>query len=64
MAKKDNFLKAQEEFDSGTKDIALWTQALALSNGDEDKAKYKYIELRANYNCRNDRKDDDRWPAK
>jgi len=48
MAKKDNFLKAQEEFDSGTKDTALWTQALALSNGDEEKAKYKYIELRAN----------------
>ena len=47
MAKKDNFLKAQKEFDSGTKDTALWTQALALSNGDEDKAKYKYIELRA-----------------
>ena len=47
MAKKDNFLKAQKEFDSGTKDSALWTQALALSNGDEDKAKYKYIELRA-----------------
>ena len=47
MAKKDNFLKAQEEFDSGTKDTALWTQALALSSGDEGKAKYKYIELRA-----------------
>ena len=46
MAKKDNYLKAQKEFDSGKKDSALWTQALAISNGDEDKAKYKYIELR------------------
>ena len=32
--------------DSGTQDPALWAKAMALAEGDEGKAKYRYIALR------------------
>ena len=47
MAFKHKIIKAQKEFDSGKIDGATWCWALNLTNGDEDKAKYKYIKLRA-----------------
>ena len=47
MAFKHKIIKAQKEFDNGKIDRATWKRVLNLTYGDEDKAKYKYIELRA-----------------
>ena len=45
--KEKYYLKATEEFDAGDVEKALWSKAVAQSEGDEDKAKYRYIEERA-----------------
>ena len=39
--------KATEELDGGARDAALWSKAMALAEGDEEKARYTYIRLRA-----------------
>ena len=41
------YLKATEELDSGEIDDAMWVKAMTLSQGDETKARYQYIELKA-----------------
>jgi hypothetical protein len=41
------YLKASKEFDSGDLDEALWAKITTLLEGDETKAKYKYIKIRA-----------------
>jgi len=40
------YLEATQEVDSGTQDPALWAKAMALAEGDEKKARYRYITLR------------------
>ena len=40
------YLEAAQELDSGKQDPALWVKAMTLSEGDEDKARYRYIALR------------------
>ncbi len=40
------FLNITKEFESGDVDEALWAKAIVLSEGDEVKAKYKYINLK------------------
>jgi len=40
------YLEATQEVDSGTQAPALWAKAMALAEGDEKKAKYRYIKLR------------------
>ena len=40
------YLEATQEVDSGTQKPALWAKAMALAEGDEKKAKYRYIALR------------------
>lgn len=46
MGDEDLYLSAANEVDSGQTDPALWAKALALAEGDGEKAKYKYINLR------------------
>ena len=41
------YLAAARELDSPRKSEGLWIKALALSDGDEQKARHRYIELRA-----------------
>ena len=41
------YLEATEELDSGEIDDAMWVKAMTLSQGDEIKARYQYIELKA-----------------
>ena len=43
---QDIYLKVEEEFNSDKRQEALWIKSLTLCQGDEQKAKYKYIELR------------------
>ena len=43
---QDIYLKVEEEFNSDKRQEALWIKSLTLCEGDEQKAKYKYIELR------------------
>jgi hypothetical protein len=40
------YLKIEKEFNSDKRKEGLWVKSLTLSEGDELKAKYKYIELR------------------
>ena len=40
------YLKAQQEYESGVIDEALWSKSMTLTGGDKEKAKYKYISLR------------------
>lgn len=40
------FLKATKEVEAGNQKAALWAKAMALREGNESKAKYKYINLR------------------
>ena len=42
---KQLYLDATQEVDNGTPDPALWAMAMALAEGDEEKAKYRYIAL-------------------
>ena len=46
MSDEKLYLQATEEVDSENKDAALWSKSLALSDGDQEQAKYKYIKLR------------------
>ena len=41
------FHQATDEYDSNELDESIMSKALSLSGGDEEKAKWKYIELRA-----------------
>jgi hypothetical protein len=41
------YAQAEEEINSGTYDANLWARALVLAEGDEQKRKARYIELRA-----------------
>ncbi|MDG2413736.1 MAG: hypothetical protein P8L99_04065 [Hyphomicrobiales bacterium] len=43
---KKFYLRAEKEFNSDIRDEALWAKSLYINQGNEDKAKYKYIELR------------------
>ncbi|MCB5288113.1 MAG: hypothetical protein LHW64_09965 [Candidatus Cloacimonetes bacterium] len=40
------YLQATQEVDEGNQDKALWAKCMALCEGDEGKAKYKYIKER------------------
>lgn len=40
------YLNATEEVESGNQIPALWAKAMAICEGDEHKAKYKYINMR------------------
>lgn len=40
------YLQATQEVDDGNQDKALWAKCMALCEGDEGKAKYKYIKER------------------
>ena len=40
------YLKATQEVDGGKQNPALWAKAMALTEGNEKKAKYRYITLR------------------
>lgn len=40
------YLRVTNEFEKGAKNDALWAKALALSDGDIETAKYKYINFR------------------
>jgi hypothetical protein len=46
MNDKDFYLEATNEVEEGKQNPAIWAKALALTEGDEEKAKYKYIKLR------------------
>ena len=46
MGDEELYLKATNEVESGINDAALWAKALALAEGDQEKAKYQYIKLR------------------
>ncbi len=40
------YLEATNEVENNNQDPALWSKVMALTEGDKDKAKYKYIKLR------------------
>ena len=46
MNDEELYLKATNEVEGDSKDPALWAKAMALVDGDQDKAKYQYIKLR------------------
>ena len=47
MANNDDlYLASTNEFDSDDRDPALWAKCMSLCEGDEHKAKYKYIKER------------------
>ena len=46
MGDEELYLKATNEVEGASKDPALWAKAMALADGDQDKAKYQYIKLR------------------
>jgi len=46
MSDEKLYLQATGEVDSTNIDKALWAKAIALTDGDHDRAKYKYIKLR------------------
>jgi len=46
MNDKQLYLDATQEVDSGTQDPALWAKAMALAEGDEEKARCRHIALR------------------
>ncbi len=41
------YLLATHEFDTGRRNEALWAKVLALCEGDEQRARFRYIQLRA-----------------
>lgn len=47
MGDEELYLVATKEANSDARNPALWAKALALAEGDEEKAKYQYIKLRA-----------------
>ncbi len=46
MSDKEYYLIATKEFEEGNIDEFLWAKVMTLAEGDEVKAKYKYIKLR------------------
>ncbi len=46
MDDKTLYLDATQEVDGGKQNPALWAKAMALTEGNEKKAKYRYITLR------------------
>lgn len=46
MDDKTLYLDATQEVDGDKQDPALWAKAMALTEGNEKKAKYRYITLR------------------
>ena len=46
MNDEELYLDVTNEVESDTRNSALWAKVIALSEGDEDKAKYLYIKLR------------------
>ena len=48
MEEEDLYLRANEDFETAQVDRGLWLQAMTLAEGDEVKAKCKYLELRVN----------------
>lgn len=46
MGNETFYLEATEELDSNRQDPAIWAKALALARGEQNVARYKYIELR------------------
>ena len=40
------YLEATQEVDNGTQAPAIWAKAMALAEGDQEKARYRYITLR------------------
>ena len=46
MGDEDLYLIATNEVDEDRQNEALWSKSMALCNGDNSKAKYKYISLR------------------
>ena len=54
------YLIATTELDDGPKNEALWAKAMALSKGDKEQARYKYIELRVEQLKKNVSQEDDK----
>ena len=46
MNDEELYLEATNEVEGENKSTSLWAKVMALSEGDEEKAKYKYIKLR------------------
>ena len=46
MNDEELYLKATNEVDAGEQHPAIWAKAVAVMNGDHEKAKYEYIRLR------------------
>jgi len=46
VSDEEFYLTATNEVEAENKKLDLWAKAMALSEGDEEKAKYKYIKLR------------------
>jgi hypothetical protein len=46
MGNEKLYLAVTNEVNSDERDPALWAKSLTLTEGDEEKAKYKYIKLR------------------
>ena len=46
MSDEEFYLKATNEVENGQRNPALWAKVMALTEGNEDKAKYKYINHR------------------
>ena len=46
MGDEGLYLKATNEVKGDSQDPALWAKAMAIAEGDQDKAKYQYIKLR------------------
>ena len=46
MQDEELYLLATDEVEKGKKDNALWSKSMAMAEGDETKAKYKYIKLK------------------
>lgn len=46
MNDEELYLAATKEVEGENKSLGLWAKVMALSEGDEEKAKYKYIKLR------------------
>jgi hypothetical protein len=46
MSDEELYLEATCEVEGDDKNLALWAKVMALSEGDQEKAKYQYIKLR------------------
>lgn len=46
MGNEGLYLRANNELEENKRDEAIWTKAITICEGDEEKAKYKYVQLR------------------